>query len=93
MKVIIVALFTCSVLSFAVAAQVVPDFSTVKTEKGMMVLNNNKVQPFSFLVPGSDPNGKQDVDGSLVISTAANKCKNKGCQKNDQTKMNLSGGG
>ena len=68
MNKIILTTFALFTFGLPITAQQ-PDFQTVKTEKGMMVLNNNKVQPFSFLVPGSDPNGKQDVDGSLVIST------------------------
>jgi hypothetical protein len=49
-----------------------PDFQTVKTEKGMMVLNNNKAQPFSFLVAGNNPQGEQNNDGSLSIRTDSN---------------------
>ena len=57
------------VFTVAATAQQTPDFSTVKTEKGMMVLNNNQVQPFSFLVAGKNPNARQNDDGSLQIAT------------------------
>lgn len=49
--------------------QPTPDFQTVKTEKGMMVLNNNQNQPFAFLVAGKNPEGSQRPDGSLLIQT------------------------
>ncbi|HRH44360.1 MAG TPA: hypothetical protein PKY82_22185 [Pyrinomonadaceae bacterium] len=49
--------------------QPTPDFQTVKTEKGMMVLNNNQKQPFAFLVAGKNPEGSQRPDGSLLIQT------------------------
>ncbi len=69
MKNLLFIIFASLILSVTVTAQQIPDVSTVKTEKGMMVLNNNKVQPYSFLVPGGDPQGKQNSDGSLVIAT------------------------
>ena len=68
MKVLILAIASMLILYLPVTAQQ-PDFTTVKTEKGMMVLNNSKAQAFSFLVPGKNPSGQQDDDGSLVIST------------------------
>lgn len=68
MNKLLITLFTTLFLSLNIFAQT-PDFQTVKTEKGMMVLNNNKVQPFSFLVAGNNPNGKQNDDGSLFIQT------------------------
>ncbi len=69
MKLFFLAIVMVLCFSLTGVAQQTADFSTVKTEKGMMVLNNNKTQPFSFLVPGKDPNGRQNDDGSLVIST------------------------
>lgn len=64
---IIATLFLSSFL-FA-QNQPTPDFQTVKTEKGMMVINNNQAQPFAFLVAGKNPEGKQNNDGSLLIQT------------------------
>ncbi len=69
MKILILAIAILLGLTLPSAAQNAPDFTTVKTEKGMMVLNNSKAQAFSFLVPGKNPSGQQDDDGSLVIST------------------------
>ena len=68
MKKLLLILTTLFIFSLPIAAQI-PDFQTVKTEKGMMILNNGKVQPFSFLVAGSNPNGEQNDDGSLFIKT------------------------
>lgn len=68
-KLIISTLIICLALSNSVIGQSIPDFSTVKTDKGMMVLNNSKAQAFSFLVPGKNPSGQQNADGSLMIST------------------------
>jgi len=65
--VLIVAILLASFTIFAQEKQ--PDFQTVKTEKGMMVLNNNKAQPFAFLVAGNNPEGKQNQDGSLFVQT------------------------
>ena len=67
------AILILTVLLFcdaAITAQQ-PDFSTVKTDKGMMVLNSLRAQPFSFLVPGKNPAGTQNKDGSLTITTDA----------------------
>jgi|GEM_PF-6377540 len=69
MKTTIAILIVSFILSVTIAAQQTPDFSTVKSEKGMMVLNNNKVQPFSFLVSGKNPTGRQNDDGSLLVGT------------------------
>ncbi len=66
---IILSLFLCEI---AFAQQPTPDFQTVKTEKGMMILNNNKTQPFSFLAAGGNPKGEQNDDGSLFIQTDRN---------------------
>lgn len=68
MKKLLLILTTIFFISLPIVAQT-PDFQTVKTEKGMMILNNSKVQPFSFLVAGQNPNGKQNDDGSLFIKT------------------------
>ena len=68
MKTILLTIIATIILSISVFGQT-PDFQTVKTEKGMMILNNSKVQPFSFLVAGQNPNGKQNDDGSLFIKT------------------------
>jgi hypothetical protein len=68
MKNLTIVLIAIFALCLPILAQT-PDFQTVKTEKGMMVLNNNKVQAFSFLVAGSNPSGKQNDDGSLFIKT------------------------
>ncbi len=46
-----------------------PDFQTVKTEKGLMVLNRNPTQSFSFLVAGNNPKDEQNADGSLSVAT------------------------
>lgn len=74
MKNIIFVLVLCLFLnSFVIAQkQSTPDFSTVKTEKGMMVVNNNPSQPFSFLVAGKNPTGAQKDDGSLLVETESN---------------------
>ena len=68
MNKLLTSLFTIFVLSVAIIAQT-PDFQTIKTAKGMMVLNNSKVQPFSFLVPGDNATGSQNDDGSLIVKT------------------------
>ena len=69
MKFVSLAIVTVLILGLSVEGQRTPDFSTVKTDKGMMVLNNSKAQAFSFLVPGKSPSGQQNDDGSLVVST------------------------
>lgn len=71
MRTVVTILFACFIFNFTADAQQTPDFSTVKTEKGMMVIHNSKAQPFSFLVPGKDPNGRQNDDGSLLIGTGS----------------------
>ncbi len=65
LTIIFIAIFA---FSWSITAQT-PHFQTVKTEKGMMILNNNKVQAFSFLVVGNNPKGEQKNDGSLFIQT------------------------
>jgi hypothetical protein len=62
---IVTALF---IFNLPIAAQT-PDFQTVKTEKGLMVLNRNSTQSFSFLVAGSNPKDRQNSDGSLSVAT------------------------
>ena len=68
MKNLLITLFTTLFLSLNILAQT-PDFQTIKTAKGMMILNNSKVQPFSFLVAGKNPKGELSDDGSLLVAT------------------------
>jgi hypothetical protein len=65
---------TFLLLSFTIIAQdkQIADFSTVKTEKGMMVINYDRSQSFAFLVAGRNPESKQNEDGSLLIRTENN---------------------
>jgi hypothetical protein len=67
LTIILTAIFIFALPIFAQDQQ--PDFQTVKTAKGMMVMNNNRAQSFAFLVAGSNPEGKQNQDGSLLIQT------------------------
>ena len=61
----IFAVFTLNLSAFGQTS----DFQTVKTEDGMIVVNNNKSQRFSFLVAGANPQSEQSEDGSLLIIT------------------------
>ncbi len=72
MNKILLLFFVLCVLALTSAAQVTPDFQTVKTAKGLLVLNNNAAQPFTLLVPGGNPTASQNNDGSLQISTDFN---------------------
>ncbi len=64
----LLTIFAIFILSLSAFGQT-PDFQSVKTEKGLMVLNNNKAQSFSFLVAGNNPKGEQNADGSLSVAT------------------------
>jgi hypothetical protein len=68
MKKILLVLTTLFFISLPIVAQT-PDFQMVKTEDGMIVVNNNKSQRFSFLVAGKNPNGEASDDGSLLVVT------------------------
>jgi hypothetical protein len=66
LTIIFIAIFA---LCLPIAAQSTPDFQMVKTEDGMIVVNNNKSQRFSFLVAGANPKGEQSDDGSVMVIT------------------------
>lgn len=68
MKKILLVLTTLFIFSLPILAQT-PDFQTIKTDKGLMVLNRNPTQAFSFLVAGSNPKDSQNADGSLSVAT------------------------
>ena len=53
----------------AVFAQKTPDFQTVKTAKGLMVIYRNQPQAFAFLVPQGYQNAEPDSENSLLIGT------------------------
>jgi hypothetical protein len=64
----LLTIFATIILTLSIFGQT-PDFQTVKTEKGLMVLNRNPTQSFSFLVAGSNPKDRQNSDGSLSVAT------------------------
>jgi hypothetical protein len=70
MKNIVIVFLTIILLSAAVSAQEyqTPDFLTVKTAKGMMVVNNNKPKPFAFLIAGKEITAQQMENGSLLFT-------------------------
>jgi len=65
------AILIAIMLLFAVAAmaQVAGDFQTVATEDGMIVVDNNKAQRFSFLVAGKNPQRGAFEGESFLVST------------------------
>lgn len=54
---------------FSAFAQEKPDIQTVKSADGLVLVRNDKVQRFSFFVPGKNPSDKQMEDGSIQIAT------------------------
>lgn len=69
MKKLLLIITSLFIFSLPIAAQITPDFQMVETEDGMIVVNNNKSQRFSFLVAGANPRGEQSDDGSLLVMT------------------------
>lgn len=69
MKKLLLIITSLFVFGLPMAAQIPPDFQMVETEDGMIVVNNNKSQRFSFLVAGANPAGEQSDDGSVSIIT------------------------
>ncbi len=68
MNKLLITLLTILVLSLTILTQT-PDFQMVKTPDGMIIVNNNKSQRFSFLVAGKNPKGELSDDGSLLVVT------------------------
>lgn len=69
MKKLLFIITSLFIFSLPIAAQTTPDFQMVATEDGMVVVNNNKSQRFSFLVAGANPRGQQGDNGSIQIMT------------------------
>ena len=69
MKNLLLLITILPVFILPVSAQKTPDFQTIKTEKGMMLLYRNEPQAFSFLVPQGNQDSVQNDDGSLLIAT------------------------
>lgn len=66
-RIFFVILFTLFTI-FSAFAQT-PDFQTVKSADGLIFVNNNKVQRFSFFVAGKNPTERQNEDGSFLLET------------------------
>lgn len=57
--------------TFAALAQAedFPNFKTMKTGKGLMLMNKSGSQDYAVLIPGGEEAEHQDVDGTLLVKT------------------------
>lgn len=66
LTIIFITIFT---FILPITAQTPNDFQMSPTKDGMIIVNNNKTQRFSFLVAGANPQWQFGDDGSLGVIT------------------------